>query len=140
MNRTMGWVVLVGLMTATGVPAWAHSEHEEHGAAAESASAAPAVPAEESLTGEVVDVFCYLSHGAEGLGKGHAGCAKKCIKGGLPVAIKVGERLYLASMADHTAANAQLADLAATQVTVHGQVMERDGQHLIAISHIEPVE
>ena len=140
MNRIVGWVVLAGLMTVTGVSAWAHSEHEEHCAAAESASAAPAAPAEESLTGEVVDVFCYLSHGAEGLGAKHAGCAKKCIKGGLPVAIKVGDQLYLASMADHTAANAQLADLAATQVTVRGQVMERDGQHLIAISQIEPAE
>ena len=139
MNRTMGWVVLAGLMTATGVSAWAHSEHEEHGASAESASAAPAA-AEQVLTGEVVDVFCYLSHGEEGLGAKHAGCAKKCIKGGLPVAIKVGDQLYLASMADHTAANERLADLAAKQVTVRGQVMERDGQHLIAISSIEPTE
>ena len=139
MKRMVGWVALVGLVTATGVTAWAHSEHEGHGEA-ESASAAPAAPAEQTLTGEVVDVFCYLSHGAEGLGKGHAGCAKKCIKGGLPVAIKVGDQLYLASMADHTAANAQLADLAAKQVTVRGQVMERDGQHLIAISHVEAAE
>jgi len=92
---------------------------------------------EQTLTGEVVDVFCYLSHGEEGLGPKHAGCAKKCIKGGLPVAIKVGDQLYLASMADHTAANERLGDLAAKQVTVRGKVMERDGQHLIAISSIE---
>lgn len=139
MSRMVGWAVLVGLVAAMGAAAWAHSGHEGHDEA-ESASAAPAAAEEQSLTGEVVDVFCYLSHGEDGLGKGHASCAKKCIKGGLPVAIKVGDQLYLASMADHSAANAQLAELAATQVTVRGKVMERDGQRLIAIASIEPAE
>ncbi|MBI2104660.1 MAG: hypothetical protein HYT90_03635 [Candidatus Omnitrophica bacterium] len=138
MRQTGSWVLAVSLgLFGAAAAGWAHSEHEGHDEAADSASAAPAVPAEESLTGEVVDVFCYLSHGEEGLGTSHAGCAKKCIKGGLPVAIKVGDQLYLASMADHNPANERLADLAGKQVTVRGKVMERDGQHLIAISQIE---
>jgi len=87
-----------------------------------------------------VDVFCYLSHPKDGIGKDHAGCAKKCIKSGLPVAIKVGDQLYLASMADHTAANEKLAELAAEQVTVTGKVMEKDGQHLVAITSIEKTQ
>lgn len=121
------WVGLM-LTVLSPVGAWAHEEHEH------------AAPQEQTLTGEVVDVFCYLSHGEQGLGKGHAGCAKKCIQSGLPVAIKVGDQLYLASMADHTAANAKLAGLAAEQVTVRGKVMERDGQLLIAISEIEKAQ
>jgi hypothetical protein len=88
----------------------------------------------------VVDVFCYLSHPKDGIGKGHAGCAKKCIKSGLPVAIKVGDQLYLATMSDHHPANQQLADLAAERVTVRGKVMELDGQRLIAVSSIEKAE
>jgi hypothetical protein len=132
--------VIVAVVVAGPWTAWAHSEHE-HGAVADDEQEASIAPAAgQTLTGEVVDVFCYLSHGNEGLGKGHAGCAKKCIQRGLPVAIKVGDRLYLASMADHTAANQKLADLAGEQVTVRGQVMERDGQHLIAVSQIEPAE
>lgn len=94
-------------------------------------------PQGQALTGEVVDVFCYLSHGAKGIGKGHAECAKKCITSGLPVAIKSGEMLYLASMSDHNPANAKLAELAGQQVTVYGNVMERDGMHFIAITTIE---
>ena len=94
----------------------------------------------QTLTGEVVDVVCYLSHGKEGLGKAHAGCAKKCIQEGLPVAMKVGDQLYLAAMADHTPANAKLAALAGQRVTVQGVVMERDGQHLITISHVEKAQ
>ncbi len=34
-------------------------------------------------------------------------------------------------------ANEILANYAGEQVTVHGKVMERDGQRFIAISHIE---
>ena len=127
---TRAWMSLVAVALSVGsAQALAHEEQEHAG-----------TPQEQTLTGEVVDVFCYLSHGEQGLGQGHAECAKKCIKNGLPVAIKVGDQLYLASMADHTAANQKLADLAAEQVTVTGKVMERDGQRLISISHIEPAE
>ena len=127
MEKILGGLI-VALLVASPAAGFAH---EEHGAGASGA---------QTLTGEVVDVFCYLSHGKEGLGKGHADCAKKCINSGLPVAIKVGDQLYLASMADHTAANQKLADFAAQQVTVRGTVMERDGQHLIAISQVEKTQ
>ena len=124
MRRILSFAI--GLVLLSGVVSvQAHQEH----------AAGPG--GEQVLTGEVVDVFCYLSHDKDGLGKGHASCAKKCIQGGLPVAIKVGDQLYLASMADHAPANAALAPYAGRQVEVHGTVMERDGQHLIAITHVE---
>lgn len=137
MKRLAGTVMAATLLIGSQ-PVWAHSEHEHHDdGSAESSAASVAAPQEQQLTGEVVDVFCYLSHPKDGIGKGHAGCAKKCINSGLPVAIKVGDQLYLATMADHNPANQQLADLAAEQVTVRGTVMELDGQRLIAISSIE---
>src|SRR3989338_9146486 len=99
MNRSHVGMIM-GLVLGLGTAAWAQEEHEhEHGAAPVQ---------EQTLTGEVVDVFCYLHHGEEGLGAKHAGCAKKCIHGGLPVAIKVCDQLYLAAMADHSAANERL--------------------------------
>lgn len=133
---------IVGIMLLTGAAAgWAEEGHEHHHDAHSADAAAPqattASSQEQTLTGEVVDVFCYLSHPKEGLGRGHAGCAKKCITSGLPVAIKVGDQLYLATMADHNPANAQLAALAAERVTVRGKVMELDGQRLIAITSVE---
>ena len=131
MKRALLLVIGAALAVSAG-RAWAHEGHE---GAAE--PAAENTASEQTLTGEVVDVFCYLSHGAEGLGKGHAGCAKKCIGSGLPVALKVGDQLYLAAMASHDAANKTLVDFAGEQVTVHGQVMEKDGQHLISISTVE---
>lgn len=132
MRQSLRWVML-GVLCLAAHTAWAHEEHA--GGAHE--QVAENTGKEETLTGEVVDTFCYLSHGAEGLGKGHAECARKCIKQGLPVAIRVGDRLYLAAMANHQPANQALGALAGTQVTVHGTVMERDGQHLISITRIE---
>jgi len=126
MKKLLATVIVASMFSLSRASALAHEEHGQVN--------------EQELTGEVVDVFCYLSHGEEGRGKGHSNCAKKCIQGGLPVAIKVGDQLYLASMADHTAANATLAELAAEQVTVRGKVMERDGQRFIAISHVEKAE
>ena len=130
--RRAGLVAVVGVLGMSGI-AWAHEEHA--GGAHE--TVAENTTAEQTLTGEVVDVFCYLSHGKDGLGKGHAGCAKKCIQSGLPVALKVGDQLYLAAMDTHDPANKTLADFAGEQVTVHGRVMETDGQHLISITSVE---
>ena len=141
MKHIVQGLVVIGLLVNSQL-VWAEGAHDhgahEHGAeSAEQPVASADAPQEDTLTGEVVDVFCYLDHGEEGLGKKHASCAKKCIKNGLPVAIKVGDQLYLASLADHEPANALLADYAAQQVTVHGKVMERDGQKFIAVSHVE---
>ena len=137
MNRVLRWglVAIIGAFGINGI-VFAHEGHdgEAHEMAAENTGT------EQTLTGEVVDVFCYLSHGKEGLGKGHAGCAKKCIESGLPVALKVGDQLYLAAMASHDPANKTLAEFAGDQVTVHGQVMEQDGQHLISITKVEKVQ
>ena len=137
MNKKLLWMVVGALAVGVGGAA-AHEEHAHGGSAAAQQDAGETASGERTLTGEVVDTFCYLSHGKDGLGKGHADCAKKCIQSGLPVAIKVGDQLYLAAMADHNPANAKLAALAGQQVTVRGTVMERDGQHLIAISRVEP--
>ncbi len=121
-------MVIVGL---AGLAA-AHEEHEHAMGGQHHDDADEGV---QTLTGEVVDVACYLGHGA--LGAGHADCAMKCIKSGLPVAIKVGDELLLAVKSDHTPMNAELAPLAGKQVQVTGEVNERDGVHLIAIKEVK---
>lgn len=88
----------------------------------------------QTITGEVVDLACYLSAGE--MGPNHRECAQKCITSGLPVGIKSGDQVYLAMTSEHGPANTLLASLAAQQVTVEGTVTERDGVHLIAIKKI----
>ena len=42
--------------------------------------------ATKEITGEIVDMMCYIDHNA--MGEKHAGCGEKCIKGGAPVGIE----------------------------------------------------
>jgi len=82
----------------------------------------------QSIKGEVVDLMCYLDHGAKG--EKHKGCAEKCIKSGGPVGLLSGDQLYLV-VGDHEPMNEQLAPKASQTVTVKGKVVERNGMKMI---------
>ncbi len=87
-----------------------------------------------TVTGEVVDVTCYVAHSASG--QAHAACGQKCISSGMPVAIKAQDGLYLAVGSEHASANTMLASLAGQQVTVEGDISTRDGVKLITITKV----
>ncbi len=82
----------------------------------------------ETIKGEVVDLMCYLDHGAKG--ESHKSCAEMCIKSGGPVGILSGDQLYFI-VGEHKPINDQLAAKAAETVTVTGKVVERNGMKLI---------
>ncbi len=88
----------------------------------------------QTVTGEVVDLACYLGHGARGAS--HEECGEKCITSGLPVGIKTADTLYLVIASDHTPANKTLASLIAKDVVAEGEVSERDGVHLLALKKV----
>ena len=88
----------------------------------------------QKITGEVVDLMCYLDHGAKG--EKHKGCAATCIKNGGPVGLLSGDQLYLI-VGDHKPMNAELADKAAQTVTVTGKVVERNGMKMIENAQLE---
>ena len=88
---------------------------------------APA-PKTQTVKGEIVDLMCYLDHGAKG--EKHKGCAERCIKAGGPVGLLSGNRLYLV-IGDHQPINDQLAPKAAQVVTLKGKVVERNGMRMI---------
>ena len=119
--------ILAGLIL--GLAAWAGPAAAHQGMEDEEK-----VGSEQTITGEVVDLACYLSEGASG--PGHKDCAQKCIASGLPVGIKSGDEIYVAIGSEHGPANAALAPLAAKQVTAEGTVTERNGVHLIAIKKV----
>jgi len=95
------------------------------------ARAADTAQAGESttVTGEVLDMACYLDHGAHG--EKHADCAKMCISSGLPVGIKSADGTVYLLIGEHKPANAMLADYAAKTITVRGKLVSRDGMHLL---------
>jgi hypothetical protein len=90
--------------------------------------------ATKSIKGEIVDLMCYLDHGAKG--EKHKGCAEKCIKGGGPVGLLSGEDLYLV-IGDHKPINEELASKAAQTVTLKGKVVEKHGMKMIENAEIE---
>jgi len=82
----------------------------------------------QTLKGEIVDLMCYLDHGAKG--EKHKGCAERCIKAGGPVGLLRGNQLYLV-VGDHQPMNEELAPKAAQTVTLKGKVVERHGMKMI---------
>lgn len=82
-----------------------------------------------TVTGEVLDMACYLDHGAHG--DGHAACAEKCIASGLPVGLKSADGLVYLLIGEHKPANAELAQYAAKTITVKGKFVNRDGINLL---------
>jgi hypothetical protein len=83
----------------------------------------------KKITGEVVDMACYVDHGATG--EKHASCAKKCISSGLPVGLKADDGKTYVLIGEHKPINAELAQHAGKKVTVEGKVTSRDGINMI---------
>ncbi len=91
----------------------------------------------ETLSGELVDMACYLGHGAKG--PKHAECAKMCVlKDGAPLGVltKAG-KLYLV-VADHAneAPYASAKELAGTDAKVTGRVVLSGGLPAIIVDKI----
>jgi hypothetical protein len=89
----------------------------------------------QTLKGEVVDLMCYLDHGAKG--EKHKGCATKCIESGGPVGLlTANNQLYLV-IGEHQPINKELASKAAETVTLKGKVVERNGMKMIENAELQ---
>jgi hypothetical protein len=89
--------------------------------------------ANKTVTGEVVDLMCYIDHNATG--DKHSACAGKCIKGGGPVGIVSDGKSYLL-VGEHKPMNAELAEFAGKTITVKGKLAERGGMAMIENAEI----
>jgi hypothetical protein len=81
--------------------------------------------AEKTVTGEIVDMMCYVDHNAVGESHGQS-CGAKCIKNGGPVGIVENGKAYLV-VGEHKPMNDQLADSCGKTITVKGKLAERGG-------------
>jgi hypothetical protein len=112
-------------VTATLIGAFAVSpmaiaqEHEHGGDAA----------ASKEVTGEVVDIMCYVDHNAVGEKHGQA-CGAKCVRSGGPVGIVSDGKAYLV-VGEHKPINDQLADYCGKTITLKGKMAERGGIAMI---------
>ena len=85
--------------------------------------------AEKTVTGEIVDMMCYVDHNAIGEEHGKS-CGAKCIKSGGPVGIVSDGKAYLV-VGEHKPMNDQLAEYCGKTVTLKGKAAERGGIALL---------
>jgi hypothetical protein len=88
----------------------------------------------KEVTGEILDMMCYLDHGATG--EKHADCAQSCIENGGPVGIKGNDGKVYFVVGDHKPMNKQLAEHAGKTVTLKGKAVTRDGVNLLENAEI----
>lgn len=107
------------------------------------AAVAPATAAgRTTVTGEVIDTWCYLTEIMYPLGTAHHQCAVWCAAGGVPVGIldDEGQVYILLSFegGDRSVADPAVMELQTHRVTVEGEVFERDGMtYLVAERTVE---
>ncbi len=90
--------------------------------------------AEKTVKGEIVDLSCYMSHGAKG--ENHRQCAQSCLEKGLPMGILTasGDLYLLIENHDNKDAYAAAKKLAADQVEVKGPTFEKGGVRSIVVN------
>ena len=81
--------------------------------------------ASKEVTGEVVDMMCFVDHNAVGEKHGQS-CGAKCIRSGGPVGIVSEGKAYLV-VGEHKPMNDQLAEYCGKNITVKGKPAERGG-------------
>ena len=102
------------------------AQEHEHGGGDAAAS--------KEVTGEVVDMMCYVDH--NGIGEKHGqSCGAKCIKSGGPVGIVSEGKAYLV-VGEHKPINDQLAEYCGKSITVKGKLAERGGIAMIENAEI----
>lgn len=90
--------------------------------------------ASKEVTGEVVDMMCYVDHNAVGEKHGQS-CGAKCIKSGGPVGILSDGKAYLV-VGEHKPMNDQLAEYCGKTITLKGKMAERGGVAMIENAEI----
>lgn len=96
-----------------------------------------AAPKEMTVTGEVVDLGCYLGHGAKG--EKHKECAQTCISNGMPMGVltKTGQLYLLTLNHDDPAPYNSVKGMAGSDVKVTGATMVRNGMKAIEVKTAE---
>lgn len=103
-----------------------------------SLGAAPASAERVTITGEIIDTWCYLTEIMFPLGSAHRQCALWCSAGGIPSGIldddgQVYVILQIGSDISNVA-NPTILEIQSHRITVEGDVFERDGITYLTIA------
>jgi len=91
----------------------------------------------KTVTGEILDMKCYMTSGAHG--EGHKECAAMCIKGGAPMGILAddGKVYLLIEGKDDSSAFEEAKKHAGETVTITGTLSEKNGVQAIIVTAVK---
>jgi predicted lipoprotein with Yx(FWY)xxD motif len=94
----------------------------------------------KTVSGVLVDVMCNTKQGTEkATSAAHAECAATCAKKGSPLAVASDKGIYEVTGAWTENKNEKLIEFAGHKVEATGEVTEKDGKMIIAVSSIKMV-
>ncbi|MDH3691414.1 MAG: hypothetical protein OEU36_18395 [Gammaproteobacteria bacterium] len=97
-------------------------------------------PKRVTVTGEVIDTWCYVTQIMIAVGTAHHQCAVWCAAGGIPVSIRGDdEKVYVVLRVEDDGtsnANPRLLRIQTHKVTVDGDLYERDGVNYLLVTHV----
>lgn len=109
-------------------------------AAALAPASASAAGTRVQVTGEIVDTWCSVSGIMFAYGTAHHQCAVWCAVGGIPVSIRdeAGDHYLVLRIGDDTdtVANPKVVTIQSHQVTVDGELIERDGVKYLLVDQV----
>ena len=105
-----------------------------------SLGAPPAAAGRVTISGEIIDSWCYLTEIMYPLGSAHHQCAMWCAAGGIPTGILADDgQVYIVLKVERDAtsvANPAVLDIQTHRVTVEGDAFERDGIAYLVIDRV----
>ncbi len=115
-KRGIAAMVLIGGLAMAAAPAWA-----------------------DEVTGEVIDMSCYLAHPNTSTGGSHRKCAETCAKKGLPMGLLTEDKQVYLLLEDHENPKvyAQALEQAAKTITVEGRKVTQGGVNGIVVESVK---
>jgi len=91
----------------------------------------------KTISGEILDMKCYMASGAHG--DGHKDCSASCINGGAPMGILTddGKVYLLIKDSKHSDAYDDAKKLAGAKVTATGTVSEKGGVQALIVTEVK---
>ena len=95
--------------------------------------------ADDTVTGEVVDLSCYLHHPETSKGASHKKCAETCAKKGLPMGLLTEDSQVILLLEDHENPKGYATALegAAKTITVEGTKVNQGGMNGIVVESVK---
>lgn len=133
----MNKIKIALLVSCLSVPVMAHEGHKHDESKEAKAAVVTPAAAEIAVTGELVDLACYMGHG--GSGEKHAKCAGACVAGGAPMGLLTKDgQLYLV-VGDHANEKpfVEAKALAGSTAKLTGKAVVKGGVQALVVTKTE---